>query len=75
MFCLDSLSTLCQYETKIQGYSGLPIVKFEHPIANLNASEVVEQRVIGALVTGMIEALTLSREKAVERYIDRYTNE
>ena len=75
VFCSEEFTTLCQFEAENQECPGLPIVEFEHPIADLAPETVRSERVTDAIVDEVIDALTDSTDALVERYQGRYTAE
>lgn len=75
VFCSEEFTTLCQFEAENQECPGLPIVEFEHPIADLDPDTVREKRVTDAIVDEVVDALTDSTDALMNRYQGRYTAE
>lgn len=75
VFCSEEFTTLCQFESKNQSCPGLPIVEFEHPIADVDPEVVREERVTDAICDEVVEALTSDPETLRDRYEGRYTDE
>lgn len=75
VFCSEEFTTLCQFEAENQECPGLPIVEFEHPIADLDPETVRDDRVTDAIVDEVLDALTASSDVLMERYQGRYTAE
>lgn len=75
VFCSEEFTTLCQFESENQSCPGLPIVEFEHPIADVAPEVVREERVTDAICDEVVEALTSDPETLRDRYEGRYTDE
>ncbi|WP_247010578.1 UGSC family (seleno)protein [Halorientalis litorea] len=75
VFCSEEFTTLCQFESENQSCPGLPIVEFEHPIADVAPEVVREERVTDAICDEVVEALTSDPETLRDRYGGRYTDE
>jgi len=74
VFCSEEFTTLCQFESENQSCPGLPIVEFEHPIADVDPEVVREERVTDAICDEVVEALTSEPEELRARYEGRYTD-
>lgn len=75
VFCSEEFTTLCQFEAENQGVSGLPIVEFEHPVADLDPETVINERVTDEIVADTTEALTTPPGVLKDRYQGRYTGD
>ena len=75
VFCSEEFTTLCQFESENQSCPGLPIVQFEHPIADIDPEVVREERVTDSICEEVSEALTSTPSDLIERYQGRYTDE
>lgn len=74
VFCSEEFTTLCQFESENQSCPGLPIVEFEHPIADVDPDVVREDRVDEAICDEVVAALTSTTSELVDRYEGRYTD-
>jgi len=75
VFCSEEFTTLCQFESDNQSCPGLPIVEFEHPVADVDPKVVREERVTDAICDEVFKALTSTPEELRTRYEGRYTDE
>lgn len=75
VYCSDAFTGLGQYEAENQECPGLPIIEFEHPIADLAPEDVRTDRVTDAVCEETVQALTDSPEALVDRYKGRYIDE
>jgi hypothetical protein len=74
-YCSDKFLKLCRYDAFNEGIPGLPIVDFEHPMANLNPGEVAAERVTESLVEDTVDALVRSSEAVERDFATRYSTE
>lgn len=75
VFCSEEFTTLCQFEAENQSCLGLPIVEFEHPIADVDPEVVREKRVTDDIQQEVVQALTAPVDDLIDRYEGRYTDE
>lgn len=75
VFCSEEFTTLCQFESENQSCPGLPIVEFEHPIADVDPEAVREDRITDAIYEEVVTALIATPSELIDRYEGRYTSE
>lgn len=74
-FSSEKFIGLGRYDALHRGAPGLPLVEFDHPIANLDADEVKEKRVTEAIVEDTIKALTSPSGQVEQDFASRYSPE
>ena len=74
VFCSEEFTTLCQFESENQSCPGLPIIEFEHPIADVEPEVVREKRVTNAICEEVIAALTSDPNELRAEFEGRYTD-
>jgi len=75
VFCSTEFTALAQFEAEKQECPGLPIVEFEHPIADLTPDAVRSKRVTPDICEEAAETLTLPPERLRELYEGRYISD
>lgn len=75
VFCSNEFTALAQFEAEKQECPGLPIVEFEHPIADLSPDAVLAERATESVCAEAVETLTAPPEALRERYEGRYISD
>lgn len=72
-YCSDKFMRLSRYDALNSGVPGLPIVQFEHPIADLTPEQVRDNRITDEVVEDTEKALTTESLAIEEDFASRYS--
>lgn len=72
-FSSEKFIELGRYDALHRGAPGLPLIEFDHPIANLDADEVKDRRVSADIVEETIKALTRTAGQVEQDFASRYS--
>lgn len=71
----DKFLKLSRFDALSREVPGLPIVEFEHPIADLDPDEVKTRKITDEIVEDTIQALTRPAEEVEDDFASRYSTE
>lgn len=74
-FSSEKFINLGRYDALHRGAPGLPLIEFDHPIANLDAEEVKETRATQDVIDETLKALTNPSGQVEQDFASRYSPE